>query len=108
MAVFEMVSNTTPESLLYGVSYYFTDSIKYTVENLLKRSTWQNVLTAVLSSPFIQKGLMRECIMCGEWERSNDWLASASELHLRVPAFFVLRFTLTGCITLLRTPLTFR
>jgi hypothetical protein len=31
---------------------------------------------------------MRECIMCGEWERNSHWFTSASELHLRVPAFF--------------------
>jgi len=34
-----------------------------------------------------EKGLMMECIMCGEWERSSDWLESASELHLLVLAF---------------------
>jgi hypothetical protein len=55
MAVFEMEPNTNPESLAVRVSYYFIDSIKYTVENLLKRSTWQNALTAVLLSLFIQK-----------------------------------------------------
>ena len=55
MAVFEMVPNTTLESLLYGASYCFTDSIKYTVENLLKWSTWQNALTAVLPRLFIQR-----------------------------------------------------
>lgn len=55
-----MVPTTTLESLLYGVSYYFNDSIKYIVENLLKQSTRQNALTADLPSLFTQKKRPKE------------------------------------------------
>lgn len=53
-----------------------------------------------------KKGLMRGCIMCGEWERSSDWFAPVTELHVLVPAFLycgVLKQTVQHCQEILHS-----